>query len=311
MATVLITGGSGLVGRHLIPKLRQKGYEVAILSRGEKQQEGITTYHWNPETGDLDRRALLADYIIHLAGANIAAGRWTAARKKEIVDSRVKTALLLYEELPVHHHLKAFISASAVGYYGLGTSEKIFEEDEKPAYDFLANTCLQWEKAADKFSERNVRVVKLRTAPVMAADGGAWPMLRLPVNLGFSAPLGSGTQYMPWIHVDDLCAIYLQAVESQAMQGVYNAAAPGHVTNAQFMKTAAQVMHRPFFAPHVPAFAIHLALGEMGEGLLQGSRVSPEKILSTGFRFQYPMLKEALDQIEHSRKDTVTAVQPA
>ncbi|TVR69515.1 MAG: TIGR01777 family protein, partial [Marinilabiliales bacterium] len=253
---ILITGGSGLIGTHLSRKLKEKGYETAILSRKKTGDPDAETYLWDPDNNEIEKGAIeKADYIVHLAGANISDKRWTSKRKQEIVDSRVETAELLFSKVAGSKtRPKAFISASAVNYYGTLTSDKIFNEDDPPSTDFLGETCKKWEQAAGRFNDLGVRTVIVRTGVVISPKGGALKKMALPVKLGLGAPIGSGKQYFPWIHLDDLCGIYIKAIEDAQMQGAYNAVAPGHITNREVMKTLADAYNRPFWAPNVPAF---------------------------------------------------------
>ncbi len=265
MKTVLITGGTGLIGRQLANQLRAKGYRVTLLSRTPKAHAEFTTYGWNHDTGFLDTCAITeADYIIHLAGANLGEKRWTPKRQQEIVDSRVRSGELLYHALKTEpHHVKAFISASAIGYYGAQTTETIFTETDSPATDFLGTTCQKWEQVGEQIATLGIRTVLLRTGVVLAPNEGALAKLRIPVALGFGSALGSGNQYVPWIHHDDICGMYLKALEDATMHGAYNAVAPTHTTNYELTKTLANVLHKPFWFPRVPAFALRLLLGDI------------------------------------------------
>ncbi|MDQ3192788.1 MAG: TIGR01777 family oxidoreductase [Bacteroidota bacterium] len=296
-STVLITGGTGFIGSHLTNLLQSKGFLVTHLSRSISEKEKVKTFKWDIKSGNIDPQALAgADYIIHLAGAGIADKRWTKERKKTIIESRVKSAEVIYNQAAkTSHKIKAFISASGVNYYGTITSEKIFKEQDPPGDDFMAYTCKLWEKAADEFSNLKIRTVKLRTAPVFGPDGGALKTIAIPVKYYLGAPLGSGNQYFPWIHIDDLCKMYLQAIQNKNMEGAYNAAAPDHITNKDLTKTIAKVLKKPLVLPNVPAFAIKLALGELAQAVLNGSRISSEKIIETGFEFNFPDLRGALE----------------
>lgn len=302
MATVLITGGSGLVGTHLSRKLIDKGYKVAVLSRAHHKGEDIHTYTWNIEKGEIEKEALeTADYIIHLAGAGIADKKWTAKRKQEIVDSRIKSSQLILSKLKERDHKpKAFITASAVGYYGAITSEKIFSENDPPANDFLGDTCRQSERSADGFRELGIRTVKIRSAIVLAKEEGMLAKLSLPVKLGVGSAIGSGKQYLPWIHIDDMCGIYIKAIEDEQMQGAYNASAPDPKTNDELTETLAHVLKKPFWFPNIPAIILKFILGEMSLLLLTGSRVSSEKIRAAGYTFLFPDLKSALEDLFYS-----------
>ncbi len=296
MTTVLISGGSGLIGRHLSLKLIEKGYHVAILSRTGKQHSKNPTYAWDPTKGEIDKAALSnAAYIIHLAGVNIGEKRWTPARKKLIIDSRVQSAQLIFKNLPENNpQLKAFITASAIGYYGSITTDKIFDESENAADDFLGETCRKWENAADQFEKSGIRTVKIRTGLVLTDKGGALEKMALPVKLGIGSALGNGKQYMPWIHINDLCNIYIKAIEDDKMKGAYNAVAPDYKTNSEFTAILAKVLNKPMWFPNVPSFLLKIIFGKMSEIFLKGSRVSSEKIINSGFHFRFPELEKAL-----------------
>ena len=299
MKTVLITGGSGLVGQRLRYMLHEKGYRVNVLSRSRKADLAGAAFHWDWKKSEIDEEAIRsADFIIHLAGANIGDKRWTAKRRELIIDSRVKTAELLFTKVMEQgSSVKAFISASAVGYYGSATSEKVFMEDDVPADDFLGKTCARWEQAADRFNESGIRTVKIRTGVVLTKNGGALGRVAMPVRLGIGSALGTGKQYMPWIHIDDLCSIYIMALENEQMEGVYNAVAPEQITNEEFTRELASVLNKPFLKLNVPSFALKLLFGKMSVIILEGSRVSSEKIERTDFRFQFPDLKSALTNL--------------
>ena len=298
MERVLITGGTGFLGHHLSDKLSQNGYEVALLSRGTKKQSTYPVFTWDPGTGFIDSAAKdFPDYIIHLAGAGIGSKRWSRERRCEIINSRSGAADNLYSAFAGSKKLKAFISASATGYYGSVTSDKIFSEDDQPAGDFLGNTCARWEESAIRFSPAGKRVVRIRTAVVLARDGGALKQMAIPVKLGIGSAIGNGKQYIPWIHLEDLCGIYLMAIENSMMSGAFNAVAPDFRTSKTFTRALAKALSKPFWFPNVPAFVMKALFGEMSDILLKGSRVSPAKIISSGFRFRYPDLESALEEI--------------
>jgi uncharacterized protein (TIGR01777 family) len=298
MTKVLITGGTGLVGRHLSKRLLEKGYEVAILSRSNKKGV-IPSYTWDLEKNEIEKEAIeTADCIIHLAGANIADKRWTANRKQLIIDSRVNTGQLIFNKVKeLNKNLSVFISSSAIGYYGAITSDKIFTETDPPANDFIGETCRQWELITDRFNDLGIRTVKIRTGVVLEKQGGALSKMMTAVKMGIGSALGKGNQYVPWIHIDDLCGIYIKAIEDTQMEGPYNAVAPNHITNKAFTQTLARVLKKPFWFPNVPAFTLKMMLGKMSEIILQGSRVSADKIKLAGYIFLYPKLEDALKQI--------------
>ena len=306
MKTILITGGSGMIGRRLSELLIEKGYDVIWLSREKHVKAEIPRYKWNLLTGEIDKNALEeADVIVHLAGVGIADGKWTEARKRMIVGSRVRSAQLILEKLKkMDTKMDAFISASAVGYYGAVTTDKIFTEDDEHAKDdFLGETCYKWEEQTTQFTtDMGIRSVSIRTGVVLAKDSELIKKAVLPTKLWLGAPLGKGTQYMPWIHIDDLCKIYIKAIEDETMTGAYNAVAPEETTNANFMKTIADLLNKPMFMPRVPEFVFKLLLGEAAEIILEGSRVSAQKIQDAGYDFKYKTLRKALKQILFNRK---------
>jgi uncharacterized protein (TIGR01777 family) len=295
---ILISGGSGLIGSALTKLLLANGHEVNHLSRSKLSENGIPTFVWDVEKGEIDDAAFEGvEAIIHLAGAGIADGRWTEQRKKIIIDSRVESANLLYQKAKeLNTPLKVFVSASGISYYGMDTTEKIYSETDPPSDDFIGTCCVLWEKAADQFSDL-ARVVKFRTGIVLAANGGALEKIAQPVKLGFGAPLGSGEQWVPYIHIDDLCAMYRAAIENENYHGVYNAVNGDHVTNGDLTKETAKALKKPLWLPNVPSFVLKAAFGEMGRLILEGSRASAKKIQSVGFQFKYNTLRDALRNI--------------
>jgi uncharacterized protein (TIGR01777 family) len=294
--TILITGGTGLVGKHLHQQLLVKGYNIKILSSNESACNGINTFYWNINTGFIDKRALEnVNYIVHLAGANIAQKRWTAAQKQNILDSRIKSIQLLLNTIDLStNQLSAVVSSSATGYYGAYTSEKIYHESDAAAEDFLGHTCFQWENSVNQFHQLKVRTVVLRTGVVFAKGGGALEKLKMFAKFGLSAAFGTGKQYFPWIHIHDLCAMYIKAIEDNTMHGAYNAVAPQHINNKDFTIAFAKSLRKPYFLPNVPAFVLKTILGEMAVMLLEGSRISCKKIQNTGFDFKFKDCEEAL-----------------
>jgi uncharacterized protein len=299
METILISGGTGLVGTQLCKKLKEKGYRVSILSRSSKKDADIPTYAWDLNKKEIDEAAIeSADYIVNLAGVNIGEKRWTKKRRQLIIDSRVKSGELIFDKIKERKiKLKAFISASAIGYYGTITSEKIFSEADPPSNDFMGETCRLWEQSADRFNELGIRTVKIRTGVVLTSQGGALSKMATPVKLGFGSAIGNGKQYLPWIHIDDLCSIYIKAIEDIQTNGAYNAAAPDHRTNREFIETLAHVLQKPFWFPNIPAFVMKIMFGKMAEMLLKGSRVSSEKIRAEGYNFKFPNLESALTDL--------------
>lgn len=299
MQTVLITGASGLIGNHLTTLLKQHGYNVIHLSRSVPKNTNNKTYLWNVKKGTIDDNAIAhADYIINLAGTGIADKRWSEQRKREILSSRTESIQLLAESIQrTNKKTKAFISVSAVGFYGAITSEKIYNEGDSLGSDFLGKTCYLWEKETAQIENSGIRTVIFRLGVVLSNDGGALQKMLPPIKSGFGSALGNGKQYMPWIHIADVCQLFLMAIEDNKMNGTYNAVAPEHITNKEFMNTIARTLHKPFFFPNVPAFVLKVLFGEMSVILLNGSRVSSGKIEKTGFSFKFRKLEDSLKNL--------------
>ena len=293
---VLITGGTGMIGTRLAEMLIDGGYEVALLSRTPGNNR-YPSFRWEPLAGTIDEAAVpYADYIINLAGSSVSDGKWTQERKREILSSRLAGTQLIAQELHKNqHHVRAFVSASAIGIYGDRDAELLTEQTAPAANDFLADVCKQWENAAEYVAQDGIRTAIFRIGIVLSPEGGALVPLARTVKLMAGAPLGSGKQYMSWIHLDDLCRLFMQALEEPRWEGIYNAVAPHPVTNKQFTETLAEVLHRPLVLPKVPEFGLKLMMGEMSEIVLASQRVSAEKALSQGFTFEYPALKPALE----------------
>ena len=294
MKKVIITGGTGLVGQQLTTLLKHKGFEVNILCRNPKRPN---EFKWNIDEHYIDERVFeQASAIIHLAGAGVAEKRWTEERKKEIIESRTKSARLLYKYLSGSKYpVASFISASAVGFYGDRKSE-LLTEDSANGSGFLAEVCKVWEEEAEKFSALNIAVSKIRIGIVLSKDGGALPKLDFPIKFGIGAYIGDGKQFVPWIHIDDLCNIFIHLLEKN-LHDTYNGCAPDIKTNKEMSETIAMVLHRPFIPFPAPGFILKTVMGEMASMLLMSNNCSSQKIINTGFVFQYPELKEALQNI--------------
>jgi uncharacterized protein (TIGR01777 family) len=295
MRKVLITGGSGLIGRRLSFLLKSRGYEVRILSRSNNPKNSYKTFLWNISEKTINDSAFEdLNHIIHLAGAGIADKRWSEKRKKEIIASRVASTNLLYNTVKrLKTPLDSFISASATGYYGAITSETIFEEKDKPAKDFLGKVCSLWEDSIFQFNEIKIRTVALRTGIVLSKDGGALKKMKTPVITS----LGNGKQYMPWIHIDDLCELYIKAIEDQEFKGAFNAVSSEHISNLSFSKKISKIFNHPFLALGAPSFILQIVFGEMSTIILNGSRISANKIKQAGFKFKFENLEKALKNL--------------
>ncbi|XOV92706.1 MAG: TIGR01777 family oxidoreductase [Bacteroidota bacterium] len=296
MSKVLITGGTGMIGLKLSEKLLQKGFQVIHLSRTENKTARFPRYAWDVDTGTMDEKALEGiETIVHLAGAAINQ-RWTEKNKKEIIDSRVASAKLLYQTAQkTGNKLKRFVSMSAIGYYGSDTGDELISESHQPGDDFLAEVVTKWEAAADQF-QSICPVTKLRTGVVLASEGGALPTIAKPIRFGIGSPIGSGKQWTSWIHIDDVIDSFCMAIEGK-LKGTYNLVAPHPVTNAELSQGIADILDKPFFFPNVPSFVLKILFGKMAAIILGGNKVSNEQLTSAGYTFTYPDLKPALKDL--------------
>lgn len=296
---ILITGGTGLIGQRLTQMLLEKGYQIRYLSRSKRAIENVEVFEWNPQKGFIDSQAFEGvTAIVHLAGAGVADQRWTETRKQEILSSRTKSTHLLAQAIEqLETKPEVFVSASAVGYYGIGTTDVLVDEASPAGEDFLAEVTRKWEYSTQEVMSLGVRTVRIRVGVVLSAQSGALPKLLQPIRLGLGAPLGSGKQYLSWVHIDDIAGIFLHAIENTTLQGAYNGVAPEPVTNAQMTKMIASVVHRPVFLPNVPSFMLKMMLGEMASIVLEGNRVASKKIEASGFAFKYPNLKASLENL--------------
>ncbi|SMC80881.1 TIGR01777 family oxidoreductase [Pedobacter nyackensis] len=295
---ILITGATGMIGKKLIPALQKSGHTVAILSRKQKDIPLVKSYLWDVYHHQIDPECMKGiDTIIHLAGENIAEHTWTNERKKQIIDSRVLSANLLYKTIKeTNASISTFISASAVGYYG-DCGDQILTEEDPSGAGFMADCCKRWEAAADQGLQLGIRVVKLRTGVILAKEEGALASMEKPIKLFAGAPLGSGKQWVPWIHIDDVVATYTMAVENDFISDAYNLCAPFPVTNATLTKNIAKKLHRPVWPFNVPEIALNMILGEMSKVVTMSTNTSAQKLLSTDFRFKYTQLEDALSDI--------------
>jgi len=304
MQTVMITGGTGLVGKALSKQLTDKGYKVIILTRsleGKSNSEQISYAVWNVDEQFIDINALRsADHIIHLAGAGVVDKRWSDSYKKEILDSRTLSSKLLIDSLKAHtHQVKTIISSSAIGWYGPDkVNGRPFSETDEHATDFLGETCYAWAKSIEAATALNIRVCKLRTGIVLSKDGGALAEFKKPIRFGIAAILGSGKQMISWIHLDDLCRMYIYAMENDQLHGSYNAVAPTPVSNKELTLVLAKTMKGKFFIPvNVPAFVLKIVLGESSIEVLKSTTVSNARIRDAGFIFLYPSVEYAIQQL--------------
>lgn len=307
MATVLITGGTGMIGKRLTELLVEKGYKVIVLTRNPSSVSyhlpSVSYAQWNIEKQTIDVDAIQnADHIIHLAGAGVADKRWSIKRKKEIVDSRVNSSTLIVKAVKeIPNKIKAVISTSAIGWYGADTNESLqngFNEEAKADDAFLGSTCKTWEESINPVLQMNKRLVKLRVGIVLSNAGGALAEFRKPIQMGVAAILGNGKQIISWVHVDDLCNMFIYAMEHDEMKGVYNAVAPDPVSNKILTITLAKMMKGRFFIPvYVPSFLLKIILGEMSIEVLKSATVDSNKIKKAGYAFLYPTIISALKNL--------------
>jgi uncharacterized protein (TIGR01777 family) len=305
MATVLITGGTGLIGSHIAKRLIEMDQQVIILTRnpkGKKAANGMSYAEWDIEQQLIDENAFSkADHIIHLAGAGVADKKWSASRKKEIKDSRVKSGELLLKCLGTFpNKIKTIVSTSAIGWYGPDPDSSYpsssFHESAKPDISFLGTTCREWEESIAP-ARAKTRLVILRVGIVMAKEGGAFREFYKPLRSGIAAVLGNGQQIVSWIHIDDLVDLYLFALDHTDMKGVFNAVAPYPVSNKTLILSMAKARGKFYIPVPVPAFVLKIMMGEMSIEVLKSATVSAEKLLATGFQFRFPTIDEAMKDL--------------
>ncbi len=300
MSKILITGATGLIGTRLTEMLIQQGHEISHLGRTRREGK-IPSFVWDVDRGIMDEQALKSvDTVIHLAGAGVADKRWTEKRKQEILESRIKSTALLARYLETNQNVNTLVCASAIGYYGFGLGDAEYTEESNSGNDFLAKVVKAWEAEVDKI--QNKRVVKLRVGIVLSEKGGALKEMATPFRWGIGAPLGTGKQYMSWIHIDDLCRMFIKAVEDNAMHGTYNATGLYAVTNQELTRAIANALHKPIVLPPIPAFVLNILIGEMAILVLNGSIVSSKRIQQMGFKFQFQTLESALTNLLNPKR---------
>jgi uncharacterized protein (TIGR01777 family) len=304
MQNILISGGTGMIGQSLTKALLQKGYRVTILTRdmGKKTRNAPYVDHaeWDLEKQQIDDKAIReADHVIHLAGAGVFDKRWTAARKREIVDSRVSGCHLLVKAMSeIPNRVRSVVSASAIGWYGPSSNQIPFKEEQPAAMDFLGRTCEQWESSIKPVEELGKRLVILRTGIVMSRSGGALKEFEMPLKMGIATILGSGDQVVSWIHINDLVNLYLRGIEQENMNGIYNAVAPNPVTNRTMVKSIARARNgNKFISVQVPTIILKTVLGEKNIEILKSAIVSGEKIQRAGFQFSFPTIETAMQDL--------------
>jgi uncharacterized protein (TIGR01777 family) len=307
MSIVLISGGTGLIGSHLTNHLIGKGFDIIILTRQKNKSSDnskISYSYWSVKDKIIDAEVVKkVEHIIHLSGAGVIDKKWTTEYKKLIVDSRTKSAELIISCLKENeHHVKSLVSASAIGWYGEDPKNQErkegFIETDIPSKDFLGETCVSWEASTETVTALGTRLVKLRTGIVLTNEGGAFREYKRPLNFGIAPILGNGKQVVSWIHIDDLCRMYSEAIENNYLQGSYNAVAPEPVTQRDLILLLGKKMRNRFFIPvYVPAFILKLIFGKRSIEILKSATVSDKKIKSTGFTFLYPSIESAIDEL--------------
>ena len=320
--TVLITGGTGLVGRALTKHLLQYGYKVIILTRDSAKYdasnpfgENVKYAEWNIAKQTIDPEAIEeADYIVHLAGAGVVDKPWTLAYKLEIQHSRIDSGILISKYLQRHpNKVKAVISSSATGWYGADRDSSKFVETDPPSDSFLGETCRKWEEAIEPVQELGKRLAILRTGIVLSNEGGALKEFKKPLKFGVAGVLGSGKQMVSWIHIDDLCRMYQYAIEHETMNGVYNAVAPNPVNNRTLtLELARKLRGFWFVAMPVPGWALKLVMGDRSIEVLKSTHVSAAKIMKEGFQFLYPTITKAMEELVQEKKHAASGeLQPS
>lgn len=292
----LVTGATGFVGGRLLQRLESPAILTRDPARALIQTPHARPFHWDARSAPPVEAFENVDVVIHLAGEPVAAGRWNSAKKQRIRDSRVlgtQAIVAAMAELP--RKPRAFVCASAVGYYGMRGDEWL-DETSRPGDDFLAGVCVEWERAAAAAAPLGIRTVSLRIGIVIGRDGGAMSRMLLPFKMGFGGPLGSGRQWMPWVHLEDVVGLLMHAATRDGLQGPMNGVAPNPVTNREFTRTLGSVLRRPAIVP-MPGLALRVLVGEFAEILLASNRIRPAVALESGYQFVYPELRAALEEV--------------
>lgn len=293
---ILLAGGTGLIGTSMSEMLRSKGYQVRLLTRSPK---GPNDHFWNPAKGEIDANALEGvDVIVNLAGAGIADARWTDARKKRLIDSRVQSANVLANAISnMPQKPQVYLSASAIGFYGDSGEAWMTESSAPVDASFMVDCCQQWETAAAQMQALGLRTAIFRIGVVMTQAGGALAEILRPLKLGLGGYFGEGQAWWSWIHREDVCGAFIWGIENEAASGIYNLVAPSPVRGKSLVQTLVKTRKKPALVLPVPAFALRLVLGEMSAVVLNSNRVSAQKLLDAGFKFQFPTLEAAFQDI--------------
>jgi len=300
---ILITGANGMLAKHLSKQLEDE-YSIRFLTRKITQSN---EYLWDINNNFIDPNALKGVHvIIHLAGSSVAENKWTKKRKQIILSSRIDSAHLILEELKKNKvTIDLFVSASAIGYYGTTTTtDEIFTEESQRGNDFLSNVCGKWEDVTHAFKSSKVanRIAIVRIGIILAKNDGALKKITEPIKYGLGIGIGTGKQYMPWIHIQDLCSIFNFIITNEHLNGIFNAVSPEHITNIELTKRIGKVLNRPILLPNIPKFIIQNLFGEKSIILLNGSRVSSDKITRSGFNFKFGDVNYALNNLLKQKK---------
>lgn len=297
MKTILITGGTGLLGTRLSHFLNDMGYQIRHLSRKENLTAKYPAYYWNPDKGEINNNALQnIDGIIHLAGANLADERWTENVKKKLINSRVESTNLLAKTLEqTNAKPSVFVACSAVGFYG-NQDNKILTENSPAGNDFMSEICVKWEQSALAIRQQGIRTPIIRVGVVLSSNGGAFAEMKKSYPLHVGAYFGNGQQYYPWIHLDDICQIFIKSLEDSSMNATYNGCAPTPITNKELARAISDAYQQKTLLTPVPKFALKLMMGEMSSIVLNSTRAIPEALINKGFEFQHP---EPISAIKH------------
>ncbi|MGC8491594.1 MAG: TIGR01777 family oxidoreductase [Syntrophobacteraceae bacterium] len=298
---ILVTGGTGFVGKFVTRRLSEAGHEVLVLSRSETKAKKILPWadvvEGNPQSGgDWQQRVADCDGAINLAGTSIFTV-WTESARKSILDSRILTTRNLVDALSIPGKDKVLINASAVGYYGSRLDDEVLDEEAPAGSEFMSEVCVRWEEEARRATDAGVRVALCRFGIVLGKNGGALSMMVPAFRFMLGGALGSGRQWMSWIHIEDLFEIFSFLLGEPALSGPINCTAPNPVRNAEFAKVLSQTLNRPIVLPGMPSFLLNMALGEFANVVVRGQRVIPKKLLESGFSFRFPTLRQALEDL--------------
>jgi uncharacterized protein (TIGR01777 family) len=301
MQTILITGGTGMLGTYLSSQLLEMGYKVIIMGRTPKTNlnTNLSYATWNLEAQTIDENAIKqADVIVNLAGANVGTKRWTASRKKEIVESRTKAGSLIVKALKdIPNNVRTIVQASATGWYK-NKNHIANTEKEQANNDFLGNTCKLWEESILPVEQINKRLIILRFGIILSNNGGAFKAFLKPLFFKMAPIMGNGKQHISWIHLHDAAMAIVYAIQKQHIKGVYNTVAPNVSTNKNFMLTLAKLVSKNLYLPiYIPSFLLKIIVGEMSEEVLKSTNVSSEKIIAEGFKFKYPNLESCFKNL--------------